>query len=253
MRFPDKVHPDAKGAEGMAYLIHNAITAPAGSRNTATVPAVNPGPALWGGYDWLARHQADCELAKRGEAQLICIGDSITHGFGGEPHLDQGAGEPVWRERLERWKPINMGFSGDKTEHVLWRLAHGAVDGAKPKAVMVMIGTNNLQSNTPDEIVEGVRAILRALREKLPDARVLLLAIFPRARDRMICCVSRPARSIAAWHGSATAARWSSRTSVPSSLNDPACCRARSCPTSCTRMKEVTACGRMRSCRCWRR
>ena len=180
VRFPDKVHPDAKGAEGMAYLIHNAITVPAGSRNTAIIPAVNPGPALWGGYDWLARHQTDCELAQRGEAELICIGDSITHGFGGEPRLDQGAGEPVWREKLERWKPINMGFSGDKTEHVLWRLAHRAVDGAKPKAAMVMIGTNNLQSNTPDEIAEGVGAILRTLREKLPHTRVLLLAIFPR-------------------------------------------------------------------------
>jgi beta-glucosidase len=76
-----------------------------------------------------------------------------------------------------------MGFSGDRTEHVLWRLEHGEIDGLTPKLAMIMIGTNNSGSNTPEDIAEGVKAIVCKLRSQLPDMKILLLGVFPRGAD----------------------------------------------------------------------
>ena len=75
----------------------------------------------------------------------------------------------------------NLGIGGDKTQHVLWRLEHGNIDGIHPKLAVVMIGTNNSKTNTAEEIAGGIKAIVEKLEEKLPDTKILLLAIFPRA------------------------------------------------------------------------
>jgi lysophospholipase L1-like esterase len=114
--------------------------------------------------------------AEAGErAQVIFIGDSITQGW-------EGGGKDVWEQYYAPRHAVNLGISGDRTQHVLWRLEHGNLDGLKPKAAVVMIGTNNSngEDNTPGQIVDGVTAIVRKLREKLPDTKILLLAIFPR-------------------------------------------------------------------------
>jgi lysophospholipase L1-like esterase len=114
--------------------------------------------------------------AEAGEkAQLIFIGDSITQGW-------EGAGKEVWAQYYAKRNAVNLGIGGDRTQHVLWRLEHGNIDGLKPKAAVVMIGTNNSngEDNTPGQIVDGVTAIVKKLREKLPDTKVLLVAIFPR-------------------------------------------------------------------------
>ena len=77
-----------------------------------------------------------------------------------------------------------MGFSGDRTEHVLWRLENGEVDGISPKVASLMIGTNNAGDNTAEEIGAGIVAVVQKLREKLPQTKVLILAIFPRGEKR---------------------------------------------------------------------
>src|SRR5262249_55143521 len=103
------------------------------------------------------------------------IGDSITQGWG-------GGGKAVWDRYYGPRKAVGLGIGGDRTQHVLWRLDHGELDGIKPKVAGVMIGTNNLSANTPDEIATGVKLIVGRLRDKLPDTKILLLGVFPRSQ-----------------------------------------------------------------------
>ncbi|MBX3179490.1 MAG: GDSL family lipase [Candidatus Hydrogenedentes bacterium] len=122
---------------------------------------------------WMARHEQMNERVKQGNADLVFIGDSITHGW-------EGAGKPVWDHYYADRNAVNLGIGGDRTQHVIWRLENGNIDGISPKVAVVMIGTNNHKDNSAEEISEGVTAIVRRLRNGLPDTKVLLLAIFPR-------------------------------------------------------------------------
>lgn len=135
--------------------------------------AVTPGPR--GDAWWTKRHQGVLEQTQSRDPEVIFIGDSITHGW-------DGKGKEVWNEYFAKYDPINMGFSGDRTQHVLWRLDNGEVDGISPELAVIMIGTNNSNGtdNTAREIADGIQAIVCSLREKLPDMKVLILAIFPR-------------------------------------------------------------------------
>jgi beta-glucosidase len=129
---------------------------------------------------WKRRHAAMNEnVAKLGEkARVIFIGDSITQGWEGE-------GREVWERYYAGRDAINLGIGGDRTQHVLWRLDNGNLDGLKPKAAVVMIGTNNSngEDNTVEQIADGVTAIVRKLLERLPDTKVLLVPIFPRSEN----------------------------------------------------------------------
>ena len=129
---------------------------------------------------WKDRHEAmNKRVAELGEkAELIFVGDSITQGWEGE-------GKEVWAKFYNSRNAINLGIGGDRTQHVLWRLDHGNLDGLKPKAAIVMIGTNNAngEDTTPGQIADGVAAIVRKLREKLPNMKILLLPIFPRGEN----------------------------------------------------------------------
>ena len=122
---------------------------------------------------WKERHALLNQRAQENpDTQLIFIGDSITHSWEEVPD--------VWNEHYSQYNPINLGISGDRTQHVLWRLENGNLEGISPEAAVVMIGTNNVRDNTAPEIAEGVAAIVEKLRSELPDTEILLLAIFPR-------------------------------------------------------------------------
>ncbi len=135
-----------------------------------------PRPDEW----WKQRHATmNSNVVTLGsKSQVIFIGDSITQGWEGE-------GKAVWAHYYTHRNAINLGIGGDRTQHVLWRLANGNLDGLHPKAAVVMIGTNNSngEDNTPGQIVEGVRAIVDTLKSKLPGTKILLVAIFPRAEN----------------------------------------------------------------------
>lgn len=122
---------------------------------------------------WAERHEGVLKQIQEGPVDLILMGDSINHGWDGE-------GKEVFEKYYKNRNTVNMGFSGDRTEHVLWRLDNGEVDGINPKAVSLMIGTNNYLANTAEEIGAGIIAVVQKLREKLPETKVLILAIFPR-------------------------------------------------------------------------
>jgi beta-glucosidase len=120
------------------------------------------------------------EALKKGPVDLLFVGDSITDAW------RRGEQFKLFQERWGKYNPLNIGISGDKTEHVLWRLNHGEVDGIKPKAVVVMIGTNNLGNKptaTSEQVADGIKCVVKTLREKLPDSKILLLAVFPRGME----------------------------------------------------------------------
>jgi len=119
------------------------------------------------------RHHQINERAKQGNVDLLFIGDSITQGW-------EGAGKDVWKARYEPRNAMNAGIGGDRTQHVLWRLENGNIDGLKPKAAVLMIGTNNMGANSPEEIAAGIKAVINKLRTSLPETRLLVLAVFPR-------------------------------------------------------------------------
>ncbi len=119
------------------------------------------------------------EALKTGPIDVVFLGDSITDGWRLDPQ------HTLFVEKWGKHNPLNLGISGDRTEHVLWRLEHGEVEGIKPKLVVLMIGTNNLGNKvtaTPEETAAGVKCVVASLREKLPETKVLLLAVFPRGK-----------------------------------------------------------------------
>jgi beta-glucosidase len=122
---------------------------------------------------FLQMHQKFLDRAKQGNIDLLFLGDSITEGW-------STRGKEVWARTYEKYNPANFGISGDRTEHVLWRIENGELEGIHPKTLVLMIGTNNTGNNTADEIAAADRKIVEEIRAKLPETKILLLAIFPR-------------------------------------------------------------------------
>ena len=127
---------------------------------------------------WTLRNDAVNERVKQGNVDLLMIGDSITHGW-------EGGGKKTWDKYYEPRNAVNMGFGGDRTQHVLWRLEHGHLEGISPKLAVLMIGTNNSNGddNTAEEIADGIIAICKKLRAECPKMKILILAIFPRGPE----------------------------------------------------------------------
>lgn len=127
------------------------------------------------------------KITERDDPQVVFLGDSITHGFHGE-------GQRAWQKYWAPLRAANFGISGDRTEHVLWRLEAGNLHGLRPKVIVLMVGTNNAGQQgqpqrelggqiyrcTAEQTAQGIGAILAKLKELCPQAKILLLAIFPR-------------------------------------------------------------------------
>jgi beta-glucosidase len=124
---------------------------------------------------WKSRHERCVEQTKQGGHELIFIGDSITQGW-------EGGGKTTWDKYYANRKAANYGFSGDRTEHVLWRMENGEIVGEKPKVAVMMIGTNNIGHGSSDAVATalGVKTIVGKLRSVMPTTKILLLGIFPR-------------------------------------------------------------------------
>ena len=150
------------------------IAVGANAEETATLhDAVKPVPREGG---WMNRHNAMNARVAQGNVDLVFIGDSITQGW-------EGNGKNVWAAFYGERNAVNLGIGGDRTQHVIWRLDNGNLEGIAPKAAVIMIGTNNSGNNSPEEIAEGVTAIVRQLQTKTPETKILLLATFPRGAD----------------------------------------------------------------------
>lgn len=162
-------HPVASTAPALAGITKVAIP------NTAT----NPVPR---DAKWVQRHEGFVQEAQKGGIDILFLGDSITDFW-------RNRGSNVWNQFYAPRHAANFGISGDRTQHLLWRIDHGELDGIHPKVVVLMIGTNNTGKendhqtprNTVPQTIEGVQAVVSDIRRKLPDSKILLLAIFPRS------------------------------------------------------------------------
>lgn len=117
-------------------------------------------------------HESFLERAKSGPIGVLFLGDSITQGWTKAPH--------VWEHYFGKWQPANFGIGGDQTQHVIWRIENGELNGINPKAVVLMLGTNNSGAHTAEEIAAADQKIVQMIRTRLPQTKVLVLAVFPR-------------------------------------------------------------------------
>lgn len=145
-------------------------------RNLTTTPVIQT--AKYAQKWWMPRHQAILDRNKQGNVDLLLVGDSITHRW-------EERAKENYNATFGHRNAVNMGFGGDRTEHLLWRLHNGELDGISPKVAVLMIGTNNIgqdkvRIDTPEETLKGIRAVLSELTTRLPKTKVLLLALFPR-------------------------------------------------------------------------
>jgi lysophospholipase L1-like esterase len=150
----------------------DTVLLPAPQPPAGTPTAAFPAPRL----DQLNQFVDHVKMARSGPVDLIFDGDSITDYW-------QGTGKDTYQARYGALNTIDYAISGDRTQHVLWRLNHGELDGLHPKLIMLMIGTNNIGNNSPEEIEAGIKAIVDLYRKECPDAHILLLGIFPRAES----------------------------------------------------------------------
>lgn len=174
---PPPAAAPAVGAPAQAAVpaVTNAPVEP--RANPAIIPVPRTGGATNRQSQVLRRAQEN-----PGPCDIAFIGDSITQGW-------EGNGKNVWTNYYGNRKCLNFGVGGDRTEHVLWRFENGQLDGIKPKAAVLMIGTNNSNKNrdgseqySEAEILEGVQAIVKQIRTRLTETKVLVVGIFPRGK-----------------------------------------------------------------------
>ena len=122
---------------------------------------------------FLKKHESFLTRAKAGPIGLLFLGDSITDNW-------RARAPQLFEETSGQYQPANFGIGGDTTQNVVWRIDHGELDGIHPKVVVLMLGTNNSASNSAEEIFAADKKIVGLIREKIPETKVLLLAIFPR-------------------------------------------------------------------------
>lgn len=126
---------------------------------------------------FLKMHESFLQRGKAGPIGVLFLGDSITEGWARAPE--------VWEKYYKPYDAANFGIGGDRTEHVLWRIAQGELDGIHPKVVVLMIGTNNSGTHTAQQIAAADKKIVGQIRAKLPQTKVLLLAVFPRGPRKL--------------------------------------------------------------------
>ena len=132
------------------------------------------------GYDWKKRHEDIIENIKNTKPTTLLIGNSIINYWGGNPVGSVVRGQKEWEQYLTPLKVQNSGYGWDRIENVLWRIYHGELDYFTGKNIVLMIGTNNLGINTDPEIIEGLQFLMNAIKERKPDATIIMVGILPR-------------------------------------------------------------------------
>ena len=195
---PDWLHPSPAAAKAWAQAMEPLLCELMGDKSLDTeIPpntAIVPVSKLENdSYNWWERHKDVLSIKDSINPEIVLIGNSITHFWGGEPRLKWADGNlrnpnvpKSWDSLFHNYRVLNLGFGWDRTQNVLWRLDRGELDGLHPRTVILNIGTNNTsqtqnaRTNTAPEIVEGIRTICLRVRSKVPDAKIVLMAILPR-------------------------------------------------------------------------
>ena len=132
-------------------------------------------------YNWKERHEQVLKLNKEQAPDVLLIGNSITHYWAGEPTASLARGTDSWNQLFKGKVVRNLGFGWDRIENALWRIYHGELDGYEAQKVVLLMGTNNLEQNTDDEIIDGINELVRAVRHRQPQAQIYVTGILPRA------------------------------------------------------------------------
>jgi lysophospholipase L1-like esterase len=143
------------------------------AREDPTVPVPRAREYPWMSIaDWNALHAEDVAIANAGGVDLLFVGDSIIQAW---------SYDKIWNEAFGRHHPANFGIGGDKTQNVLWRLENGDTGILDPRAVVVLVGTNNFGHNddSAHDVFRGVKAVVEKLRSSFPGAKILVCGIFP--------------------------------------------------------------------------
>ncbi len=166
---PDFLHPNAAGYEIWAKAVEPMIADVLGDNPVDCQPVPRDKEAWWN-----ERFDANNEVLKNGDVDILMVGDSITHGW-------DGAGKDVWQKYYGDKKAINLGFGGDQTQHVLWRLEHYDFSNVSPKAAVLLIGVNNTwgRDRAPQNVALGQRKIVQKMRALFPNMKIFVLRVFP--------------------------------------------------------------------------
>jgi lysophospholipase L1-like esterase len=186
---PLKIQIDKFGTMSLDPAANAALNTAASNPTSGPAPKDKPSVAGWGFWGdfpqaWQATHKGFLDRTKQGrekkDINVVFFGDSITQGWG-------DAGKAVWEKNYAPLGAVNYGIGGDTTRQVLWRIQNGEIEGLNPKLVVLKIGTNNLyddnNSGSDEEIAEGIKTIVKTLRQKLPKTKILLLGILPRQNE----------------------------------------------------------------------
>lgn len=197
-QMPDWLHPSPAGAKAWAQAMEPLLSQLMGDTSRDTdIPentAIIPVSKLENdSYKWWDRHAEVLRVKDSINPEIVLIGNSITHFWGGEPKLKNADGKSrkpngpnAWNSIFANHRVLNLGFGWDRTQNVLWRLDHGEIDGLHPRTIIMHLGTNNTSEtvnarmNSAAEIVEGIRAVCMRLRSKVPGAHLVLMKVFPR-------------------------------------------------------------------------
>ncbi len=175
------VHPNDYGMNALANAyekkLREVLHEPVGRFSTQQPVTQRREPNV---YEWRERHEQVLALCRERKPKLLLLGNSLTHHWGGEPAFRIARDSAGWNRTVAPLGAINMGFGWDRIENLLWRVYHGELDGYQAEKIVVMIGTNNLNGVPDEEIVEGIRFLLEAIRFRQPQAIIRLVGIPPR-------------------------------------------------------------------------
>lgn len=177
----DAVHPNDLGMQAQANAVEKKmreiLRIPKGTVSTTIPVTQRREPYL---YEWKKRHHDVLVLNRKHPPKAVILGNSITHFWGGEPEGPHKNGPESWDTHMKPAGFRNLGCGWDRIENVLWRVYHDELEGFEAEKVILMIGTNNMRLSSDENIVEGIRFLLEAIRERQPKAEIKVIGILPR-------------------------------------------------------------------------
>ncbi|PHN05988.1 SGNH/GDSL hydrolase family protein [Flavilitoribacter nigricans] len=177
----DGTHPNDLGmmhyAEAYEKALRTILQEPTGAIST-TQPCIQYREP--GNYDWEDRHHEILERNRTHPPKMVILANSIVHFWGGEPKAKLARETESWEKGFTPMGLANYAYGWDRIENVLWRVYHGELDGFSAEKVLIMIGTNNMHLNTNQEIMDGLKLLVRAVQARQPDAEIVLMGILPR-------------------------------------------------------------------------
>lgn len=181
----ERFHPRVLGLCFLILTITTmAVNAPGKDAGLSLPPSLKPESQDRDArvYNWQQRHQAVLERNKHVKPDLVIVGDSIIHFWGGEPSEFRGRAEDSWKMMVGSHVATNLGFGWDYIDNAYYRVQNGELDGIAPKIIVILLGTNNIggRKDSAEVCADNMRAFLDLVTQKLPRSKILLLGILPR-------------------------------------------------------------------------